>query len=25
MMDFWTGRLPFIGHIIHWSTPKGKA
>ncbi len=19
MIDFWEGRLPFIGHLIHWS------
>jgi hypothetical protein len=24
MMRFWTGRLPFIGHIIHWKYPEGK-
>lgn len=22
MMAFWTGRLPFVGHIIHWRSPK---
>lgn len=21
MMKFWNGRLPFIGHIIHWKSP----
>lgn len=21
MMDFWKGRLPFKGHIIHWKYP----
>lgn len=22
MMDFWRGRLPFEGHILHWSIPQ---
>jgi hypothetical protein len=21
MMKFWNGRLPFVGHIIHWKDP----
>lgn len=21
MMEFWEGRLPFTGHIIHWRMP----
>lgn len=21
MLDFWEGRLPFKGHVIHWRTP----
>ncbi len=21
MMQFWDGRLPFVGHIIHWGSP----
>jgi hypothetical protein len=21
MMQFWDGRLPFVGHIIHWRQP----
>lgn len=24
MMNFWVGRLPFEGHIIHWKYPGGK-
>jgi hypothetical protein len=22
MMDFWAGRLPFRGHVIHWKWPE---
>lgn len=22
MLEFWNGRLPFSGHIIHWQAPK---
>lgn len=21
MLKFWTGRLPFTGHVIHWTAP----
>jgi uncharacterized protein YqfB (UPF0267 family) len=24
MLEFWGGRLPFLGQIIHWRTPKVK-
>ena len=25
MLDFWAGRLPFRGHIIHWQFPKSSS
>jgi len=25
MLHFWNGRLPFTGHIIHWTLPKSSA